>query len=127
MVQGFEHTALASPDPEKLAQWYVDAFGFVINYHSASSKTCFVKAPNGSMLEIILANPNPRPPQTLRDVGIRHLAVAVTDFDAAYAKLKSMGVAFLSEPENNKGNRLVFFTDPDGNYLHLLQREKPLP
>jgi hypothetical protein len=25
-----------------------------------------------------------------------------------------------------KGNRVVFFTDPDGNYLHLIQREKPL-
>ncbi len=126
MVQGFEHTALASPDPEKLAQWYVDAFGFTINYHSPSSKTTFVKAPNGSMLEIITSNGKPRAPQTLRDVGIRHLAVAVTDFDAAYARLKSMGVAFLGEPETSKGNRVVFFTDPDGNYLHLLQREKPI-
>lgn len=126
MVQGFEHTALASPDPEKLAQWYVEAFGFTINYHSATSKTTFVKAPNGSMLEIILSSGNPRAPQTLRDVGLRHLAVAVTDFDAAYARLKSMGTAFLGEPETSKGNRIVFFTDPDGNYLHLLQREKPL-
>lgn len=126
MVQGFEHTALVSPDPEKLAQWYVNAFGFAINYRSATSKTTFVKAPNGSMLEIILSNGNARAPQTLRDMGIRHLAVAVTDFDAAYARLKEMGTAFLGEPETSKGNRIVFFTDPDGNYLHLIQREKPL-
>jgi hypothetical protein len=33
----------------------------------------------------------------------------------------------LTEPYNNQGNRLVFFTDSDGNILHLIQREKPLP
>ena len=27
----------------------------------------------------------------------------------------------------NQGNRLVFFTDRDGNILHLIAREKPLP
>jgi len=27
----------------------------------------------------------------------------------------------------NQGNRLVFFTDCDGNFVHLIQREKPLP
>ena len=53
MVQGIEHTAIASPDTERLARWYVDALGFVINYESPSSGTFFVKAPNGSMLEII--------------------------------------------------------------------------
>ena len=105
----------------------MELFGFTINYHSASSKTTFVKAPNGSMLDIIVSNGAPRQSQTLRDVGIRHLALAVTDFDAVYERLKTAGVRFVSEPENNKGNRVVFFTDPDGNYLHLLQREKPLP
>lgn len=127
MVQGFEHTALVSPDPEKLAKWYVDAFGFTINYFNSTSKTSFVKAPNGSMLEIIRSNGNPRAAQTLKDEGIRHLAIGVTDFDAIYAHLQSMGVGFLGEPEASKGNRVVFFTDPDGNYLHLIQREKPLP
>jgi len=127
MVQGIEHAAIVSPDPEKLAQWYVERLGFTINYHSPASKTTFVKAPNGSMLEIILSNGAPRAAQQLRDAGLRHLAIAVTDFDAVYAALKNGGVQFISEPENAKGNRVVFFTDPDGNYLHLIQREKPLP
>lgn len=126
MVQGLEHIALASPDPEKLAQWYVECLGFSIYSQSPTSKTTFVRAPNGGFLEIIMANGTPRPPQQLRDTGIRHLAIAVSDFDAVYAALKAKGVAFVSEPETAKGNRLVFFTDPDGNYLHLIQREKPL-
>lgn len=127
MIQGIEHAALVSPDPERLAQWYVEHLGFTINYHSPASKTTFVKAPNGSMLEIIAWNGAPRPAQQLRDMGLRHLALAVSDFDAVYGALKSQGVQFISEPENAKGNRVVFFTDPDGNYLHLIQREKPLP
>jgi len=47
MVSGIEHTAIASPDPRRLAQWYVEHLGFVINYQSASSSTTFVKAPDG--------------------------------------------------------------------------------
>jgi glyoxylase I family protein len=126
MLIGLEHTAIASPDPEKLARWYVDHLGFRINYQSAASKTTFVKAPNGSMLEII-ASEGPRAPQQLKDAGLRHLAILVDDFDAAYQKLKSEGVEFLGEPVESKGNWVVFFTDLDGNFLHLIQREKPLP
>ncbi|MFB3825218.1 MAG: VOC family protein [Bryobacteraceae bacterium] len=126
MVQGIEHTALASPDPEKLAQWYVEHLGFAIVSHSPASKTTFVKAPNGFMLEIITSNGIPRGEQQLRDIGLRHLAIAVSDFDSVYGSLKARGVNFISEPETAKGNRLVFFTDPDGNYLHLLQRAQPL-
>jgi hypothetical protein len=35
-------------------------------------------------------------------------------------------VTFLDSPYETQGNRLVFFTDPDGNVLHLIQRGKPL-
>lgn len=126
MVQGLEHAGIASPDPERLAQWYVEHLGFTICYHSPASKTTFVRAPNGSMLELILANGSARPESAFRDAGLRHLAIAVDDFDAVYSRLKSEGVQFLTEPENNKGNRVVFFADADGNFLHLIQREKPL-
>jgi len=49
------------------------------------------------------------------------------DFDAAYEKLKSMGVHFYTEPFEIEGNRLVFFGDLDGNFLHLIHRQTPLP
>jgi hypothetical protein len=37
------------------------------------------------------------------------------------------GVRFLTDAQTTHGNSLVFFTDPDGNILHLLHREFPLP
>lgn len=124
MVQGIEHTAIASPDTERLARWYVDALGFSINYQSPSSGTFFVKAPNGSMLEIIRSDGD-RAQQTMKSPGIRHLALTVTDFDSVLGRLREREVVFLGEPSNAKGVRTVFFTDPDGNILHLIQREQP--
>ena len=124
MFSGLEHTAIASPSPVALAQWYADHLGFRINFEYDGNY--FVRAANGSMLEIIPSE-GPRADQKMRDPGIRHLAIEVEDFDAAYAALRAQGVQFLGEPYTNMGNRLVFFTDCDGNLVHLIRRERPLP
>lgn len=124
MFTGLEHTAIASPNPKRLADWYVATLGFVINFEYDGNY--FVKAPNGAMLEIIPSE-GERGSNEMRDPGIRHLAVMVADFDRAHAALKSNNVQFLGEPYVNQGNRLVFFSDADGNILHLIQRDKPLP
>jgi glyoxylase I family protein len=124
MFKGLEHTAIASPDPKRLAQWYVDHLEFVINFEYDGNY--FVKATNGTMLEII-PSIGERGSNQMKDPGIRHLAVIPEDFDAAHQRLQQAGVRFLGEPFLTKGNRLVFFSDLDGNILHLIHREKPLP
>jgi glyoxylase I family protein len=124
MFTGLEHTAIASPDPAALAGWYVQTLGFRINFEYGGN--FFVRAPDGSMLEIIPGE-GAREANGMKQPGIRHLAVSVDDFDAAYQRLRTEGVQFLTEPYLNQGNRLVFFSDGDGNILHLIQREKPLP
>lgn len=124
MFKGLEHTAIASPQPRQLAQWYVDHLGFHINFEYDGNY--FVKAPNGAMLEIIPSR-GERGSNEMRDPGIRHLAIAVDHFDEAHAHLRQQGVHFLGEPFENQGNRLVFFSDADGNILHLIQRAQPLP
>lgn len=124
MFKGLEHTAIASPQPQQLANWYVEHLGFHINFEYAGNY--FVKAANGTMLEIIPSE-GARAEETLKTPGIRHLAIAVDDFDEAHKQLKAKNVHFLTEPFDNQGNRLVFFTDGDGNILHLIQRQKPLP
>ncbi len=123
MFKGLEHTAIASPNPGKLAQWYVDHLEFTINFEYDGNY--FVKAANGTMLEIIRSE-GERAVQKMKDPGIRHLAILVEDFDAAHEQLRKAGVEFLGEPIDNKGNRLVFFADGDGNFVHLVHRQKPL-
>ena len=124
MVRGLEHVAIASPEPPKLAQWYVETLGFVINYQSA--RTTFVRAPNGSMIEIITAE-GTRPEQNAKQPGIRHLALEVDDFDSTYEVLRQKNVKFVDEPGGKGGVKTVFFEDPEGNLLHLIKRETPLP
>jgi catechol 2,3-dioxygenase-like lactoylglutathione lyase family enzyme len=123
MIRGIEHTAITSPQPKTLAAWYVDTLGFTVCYESAS--TMMVRAQNGYVLEIT-GSEGERPPQTLKTPGLRHLALLVDDFDAVCQTLRAKHVNFVSEPAESKGNRVVFFTDPEGNYLHLLQRAQPL-
>jgi glyoxylase I family protein len=124
LFTGLEHTALASPEPKRLAQWYVDTLGFRINHEYDGN--FFVKAPDGAMLEIIPSQGD-APETAMRTPGIRHIAVSVSDFDAGHEDLKTKGVKFLGEPLNLKGNRLLFFADGDGNILHLIARPQPLP
>src|ERR1017187_6442289 len=108
MFRGLEHTAIASPDPRTLAEWYAAHLDFVINYEYAGNY--FVRASNCTMLEIIPG-----------------MISRILPFDAAHERLKAAGVRFLGEPMNKQGNRLLFFADHDGNILHLIQRERPLP
>jgi glyoxylase I family protein len=124
MFKGLEHTAIASPNPKKLAQWYVDHLEFKINYEYDCNY--FVKAANGTVIEIIPSE-GVRPEAKMKDPGIRHIAIQVDDFDAAHAQLQRAGVKFLAEPAGVQGNRIVFFADGDGNFLHLIHRQKPLP
>src|SRR3954447_16894982 len=123
MFTGLEHTAIASPDPERLAGWYVKNLGFRINFQYEGN--FFVKAPNGAVLEIIPSE-GERAQQGMKSPGLRHLAVSVEDFDKAAAKLAESGVE-VQKPIQIKGNRLAFFNDCDGNILHLIHREHPLP
>ncbi len=51
MYKGLEHTAIASADPEALAAWYEKYLGFPICHRYGGN--IFVKAPDGTMLEII--------------------------------------------------------------------------
>jgi glyoxylase I family protein len=85
-----------------------------------------VRAQDGGLIEIIPAQ-GERAQATPKTPGLRHIAIAVENFDEAYADLKGKGVSFTGEPFENQGNRLVFFEDADGNLLHLIERQQPLP
>ena len=123
MIKGIEHTAIASHDPAALAQWYEETLGFVINYRGKTA--FFVRAPDGTMIEIISAEGG-RGSDDMKAPGLRHLALTTQGFQAEYERLKSLNVTFLTDAEIRSGNKVVFFTDPEGNILHLLERAEPM-
>jgi lactoylglutathione lyase len=64
------------------------------------------------------------------DVGNVHLGFTVDDLWAAYRSLSAAGVQFKSEPVcptagPNKGGWAVYFVDPDGLTLEMIQRPNP--
>ena len=123
MFTGIEHFAIASPSPKRLAEWYVSYLEFEISYEYAGNY--FIEAKNGVLIEIIPSE-GVRSDDGMRTPGMRHIAIAVDDFDAAYKQLQDQNVTFAGEPYETGGNRLVFFRDADGNLIHLIKREKPL-
>lgn len=60
------------------------------------------------------------------DIGAGHVAFHVDDIEATYAELREKGVSFHSEPNvvddgPLAGWRWVYFTDPDGHTMELVQ------
>ena len=123
MFLKIDHLAIASADPKRLAEWY----GTTLNFEMVqeNSGAYFVEAQNGGMIEIVQAT-GERPVDEGKPPGLRHFAIGVEDFEAAFAQLQKHAVSFLGEPYEANGNRLVFFTDIDGNVLHLVHRSRPL-
>ena len=123
MFKGIEHFAIASPNPERLAEYYVTTLDFEITY--AYSGNFFIQAQDGSLIEIVPSE-GERPHTAMRTPGMRHIAISVDDFDGAFRRLQESGTKFEGEPYMNDGNRLAFFKDIDGNLIHLIHREKPI-
>lgn len=117
MYKGIDHTAIASPDPEDLAGWYQRTLGFPISHRIEAN--IFLRAPDGTTLEIIPSEGN-RGKTEIKTPGIRHLAIAVEDFEAAMEDLRRKGVE-IDRILKVQGHLLAFFGDPDGNILHLIQ------
>ena len=60
--------------------------------------------------------------------GWRHVALRVDSIEAAKAELEGRGVKFTEEIKPaGGGGRVLFFQDPEGNLLHLVERSAESP
>jgi len=119
---GIDHPAIAADDVETLTQWYCDVLGYVVA--TKTDKPVFIiKAPDGTFIEMMPKDETSRPERTICTPGWSHLALRVSDMDAAIAALDKSGVAWTSaEFEAVGGGRIRNFTDPEGNILQIVQR-----
>ncbi len=125
MVAGIEHLAIAARDTAKLKDWYSRVFGFKQVYDNGRG-AYFLKAQDGAMIEFIPTNEDIGLFQE-RASGIRHIAIAVEDFEGMVELLTKEKVEVVTSAAISTGGiKTYFFRDPEGNILHLIYRPQPL-
>lgn len=118
-----EHIGLPSEDPKALHAWYVRVLDGEVVCADEAIPVYFVRLAGGTILEIC---PCQRVVEDVGDnsvAGLRHLALQVASIEEARVELEKRGIVFTEDPKPaGGGGRVLFFADPVGNLLHLVER-----
>jgi glyoxylase I family protein len=125
-IKAIHHIAILTDDYERSKQFYTEVLGFAI------IRETYRKERNSYKLDLSIAGkyqvelfsfPDFRERGSYPEAkGLRHLAFAVEDVEAAAAELKAKGVE--TEPirvDELTQKRFVFFNDPNGQPLELYE------
>jgi glyoxylase I family protein len=130
LLKAIHHVALICSDYERSRDFYSKTLGLRIVrevYREArQSWKCDLEVSPGVALELFsFPSPAPRPSRPEAQ-GLRHLAFAVDDIDAAVNHLQQQGVA--CEPiriDEYTDRRFTFFADPDDLPIELYEQGTP--
>lgn len=118
------HVAIIVSDYEVSREFYVERLGFeVVRENWRPEKRDWkldLRVNPTTELEIFAPENPPARPSYPEACGLRHLAFRVSDIDAAVAELAERGIE--CEPvrtDDFTGERMTFFSDPDGLPLEL--------
>ena len=127
MIGSMEHIGLCASDPKALAAWYVTHLEFVVVRALEESRVYFIRCRGGGMLEIYPAAHQADPVDNVHR-GLRHIALGVSDIEAEVTRLSLAGISVPEETMVTTPHmRLAFFKDPEGNLIHLVQRNEEIP
>jgi catechol 2,3-dioxygenase-like lactoylglutathione lyase family enzyme len=124
-----EHVTVVVDDYDAAIEFFVNALGFELVEDSPAltndgrPKRWVVVRPPGAQTGILLARADGD--EQAKAVGRQFagrvgLFLRVTDFDAAYERMRAAGVEFDGEPRTEPYGRVVVFTDIAGNRWDLL-------
>ena len=122
---GIDHPAIAVSDVEELTNWYCHVLGYERHFHHEKPKPIWIlRAPDGTLLEVMPQDDTSRPERTVLTSGWSHLALRVKDIEVAIQYLDTHEVHWMGEPVAAiGGGRVRSFTDPDGNMWQVVQRD----
>lgn len=150
MIQGFWHVSFTVRDLDASVKWYTEVLRLeyvrgqvqhneytskLVGYPDAHLKVAQLRVPGETiplsrhhieLVEYIHPRGEAIPLDTNR-TGVGHWAFMVDDIQAEFQRLKSLGVIFKAESPIpieagvNKGGYTIYFCDPDGITLELLQ------
>lgn len=126
MITKIAHTALVVRDYEQAMKFYCSKLGFVLaeDTQLENKRWIRLKAPGGKGSEILLSKAiDDRQRAAIgNQTGGRVLFFFHTDdFDADYAKFKSLGIEFTEGPWQADYGKVAVFKDLYGNRIDLIQ------
>ena len=122
-------TSVMVSDQDKALKFYTQILGFVKKTDVPAGESRWLtvvspEEPNGP--ELLLEPTGFAPAKTyqkaLFDAGIPLTSFAVADIQAAYEKMKNLGVAFRTKPTRMGPVTVAVFEDTCGNLIQLAQK-----
>ncbi len=150
MIQGFWHVSFTVRNIEDAVKWYTEVLGLeyvrgqeqaneytakLVGFPNAHLKVAQLRVPGETiplsrhhieLVEYVHPRGGAIPLDTNR-IGVGHWAFMVDDIHKEFNRMKALGVKFKAEKPVaieagvNKGGYTIYFTDPDGITLELLQ------
>lgn len=125
-IAKLHHVAIICSDYPRSKRFYTELLGLPViaeNYRAArDSYKLDLRLPDGAQIELFSFPGAPQRPSYPEARGLRHLAFAVDDVQAAADELRSKGIEV--EPiriDEITGQRFTFFADPDDLPLELYE------
>ena len=120
------HVAVICSDYGRSKRFYTQVLGLAVVgevYRAArESYKLDLALPGGGQLELFSFPNPPQRPSRPEACGLRHLALAVADMEAAVKCLEQQGVAAEAvRVDEVTGKRYTFFADPDGLPIELYE------
>ena len=126
-IRSIHHIAILTDDYETSKRFYTETLGFEVireTYRAERRSYKLDLAIAGHYQIELFSFPDFRERGSYPESkGLRHLAFAVDDVDAAAAELKAKGVPIEAvRVDELTQKRFVFFTDPNGQPLEIYER-----
>jgi glyoxylase I family protein len=125
-IQNIHHIAILTDDYEKSKAFYTEVLGFTVIsevYREERQSYKLDLAINGLYQVELFSFPEYKERASFPEAkGLRHLAFAVDDLDAAYAELKEKNVDVQEvRVDEFTGKKFFFFYDPNGQPLEMYE------
>jgi catechol 2,3-dioxygenase-like lactoylglutathione lyase family enzyme len=128
-VEG-HHVGLTVRDLDASSAWYGDALGFAVAmaFELPGARAAMLESAAGARIELFEVEGSAPglsgadPPTALRRRGFGHVALQVSDLDAAFASAVRAGGAAVWDPRPSPepGRRMAFVHDLEGNLVELI-------
>lgn len=145
MILGFHHAAIATTNLARMLDFYRTMLGFELiteqSWMAGSERHDILTGLSGSsaryavlrlghayleLFEYLSPVPVPNDPdRPVSDAGLTHIAVAVDDIDAEFARMSEAGVRFHCPPGPKGPYRATYGRDPEGNVFELIEISDP--